>query len=72
MYIVVENDNVVHVPVIPILYTRDQELVHPIVSQFMPTDEFGHYVDNSEVCEYGVCFSGTCCICRASVCVGAN
>jgi len=69
MYTIVENESVVHVQVIPILYTGDQELMHPIVSQFMPTDECGHYVDDGEACEYGVCFPGTCCMCRASVCV---
>ncbi|KAJ8419627.1 hypothetical protein Cgig2_000568 [Carnegiea gigantea] len=34
--------------VIPIMYPRDTKLVHPTVTQFMVTDEFGHYVDDGE------------------------
>jgi len=25
------------------------------VVQFVSTEEFGHYVDDGEVCEYGIC-----------------
>jgi len=53
MYVVCYNDIVVHVQIIPVLYPRDEELVHATVSQVISTEEFGHYVDDSEVCEYG-------------------
>ena len=35
--------------VIPVLYPRDGEIVHPTVRDFMGTDEFGYYVDDGEV-----------------------
>jgi len=37
--------------VIPVLYPRDDELVHRTVTQFMCTDEFSDYIDDEEVCE---------------------
>ena len=37
--------------VIPVLYPRDDELVHRTVTQFMCTDEFSDYIDYGEVCE---------------------
>jgi len=54
MYVVGYNDNVAHVQIIPVLYPRDEELVHTTVSEFISTEEFGHYVDDGEVCEYGI------------------
>ena len=50
-----DNDIIVHVQVIPVLYPRDEELLHATVGQFVSTEEFGHYVDDGEVCEYGIC-----------------
>ena len=38
-----------YVQVIPVLYPRDGEIVHPTVRDFMGTDEFGYYVDDGEV-----------------------
>jgi len=35
------------------MYPRDTELVHPTVTPFMMTDEFGYCVDDGEVCECG-------------------
>jgi len=58
MYVVFENDIVVDMHVIPVLYPGDEELVHAIVSQFMSIDEFRHYVDDGEVCQYGICIKG--------------
>jgi len=39
------------VQVVPVLYPRDDELVHRSVTQFMCTEEFRHYIDDGEVCE---------------------
>ncbi|KAJ8419689.1 hypothetical protein Cgig2_003017 [Carnegiea gigantea] len=42
----------IYVQVIPVLYLRDDEIVHPTVHptvrDFMGTDEFGYYVDDGE------------------------
>jgi len=38
-----------------VLYPRDEELLHATVAQFVSTEEFGLYVDDSGVCEYGIC-----------------
>ncbi|KAJ8432891.1 LOW QUALITY PROTEIN: hypothetical protein Cgig2_014478 [Carnegiea gigantea] len=37
------------IQVIPVLYPRDDEIVHPTVQDFMGTDEFGYYVDDGEL-----------------------
>jgi len=50
-----DNAIVVHVQVILVLYPRDEELLHATVAQFVSTEEFGHYIDDGEVCEYGIC-----------------
>jgi len=50
-----ESGIIVHVQVIPVLYPRDEELVHATVAQFVATEEFGHYVDDGEVCENEIC-----------------
>ncbi|KAJ8442481.1 hypothetical protein Cgig2_022364 [Carnegiea gigantea] len=34
--------------VIPVLYRRDDKIVHPTIQDFMETDEFGYYVDDGE------------------------
>ena len=50
-----DNGIVVHVQIIPVLYPQDEELLHATVAQFVSTEEFGHYVDDGEVCENGIC-----------------
>jgi len=55
MHIVFDNDIVVDVQVMPVLFPRDEDLMHATVSQFMSTDEFGHYIDDGEICQYGIC-----------------
>ncbi|KAJ8437549.1 hypothetical protein Cgig2_017902 [Carnegiea gigantea] len=37
-----------YVQVIPVLYPRDDEIVHPTVRDFTGTDKFGYYVDDGE------------------------
>lgn len=45
------DDCVPFTQVIPVLYPRDEELLHRTVTQFMCTDEFSQYVNDGEVCE---------------------
>jgi len=54
MFVVFENDNAAPVQIIPVLYPREEELLHSTVAQFISTEEFGHYVEDGEVCESGI------------------
>jgi len=45
------DDSVPFASVVPMLYPRDEELVHQTVTQFMLTDAFSEYIDDGEVCE---------------------
>ena len=40
------------------LYPHENEILHPIVRQFMATDPYDYYVDDGEVCQF------MCCMCQ--------
>ena len=70
MFVVFENDNAAPVQIIPVLYPREEELLHSIAAQFISTEEFGHYVDDGEVCEYGIYVKVD--VANVGVCISRN